>query len=434
MYYELQWFESAFEERPDATVVSDSRASLTASELQHRGRRVAAFIASTGARYVGLEIEPGCDWLTALRGVWLAGAVAVPIDPAAGVEVRERLVARCDLVLSEVSELHEFGEVQPNGVLDPMSPAVVLLTSGTSSAPTEVMLSHGNLVAQAIASRSALDGTRSDRWLSTLPVNHTGGLTVPARTSVWGAEAIVLPGFDVRAACELLMDPAEAITLVSLVPTMLLRLLDHGLANPPTLRRAVVSGAPFGPALRERALECGIPVVESWGMTETTGMAAIERNPRAGGAGRPLDGVHIELSADGIIRVGGGTVAPGVMVGGMFDTGDLGEFRDGNLHVLGRSGSLIISGGHNVSPERVESVVDAHPLVSQSLVYGVPDETWGELVCADVMFSGEASDEDLLAFCRDRLSAWETPRVIRRVDSIPLTKTGKPVRSAGRRQ
>jgi len=117
------------------------------------------------------------------------------------------------------------------------------------------------------------------------------------------------------------------------------------------------------------------------------------------------------------------------MVGGMFDTGDIGEFREGNLHVIGRAGSLIISGGHNVSPERVESVLDAHPMVLQSLVYGRPDESWGEIVCADVSVRGDVSDEELVAICRERLATWETPRVINRVESIPLTKTGKPDRS-----
>ena len=429
MYYGLQWFESAFEQRPDAVVVTDPVGSLTAAELQSRSRKLASYLSSLGARYVGIELVPGSDWLVALRGVWLAGAVAVPIDPLADGATRERLIARSDVVLSELPDLAGLAEHRLGSLIDPMFPAVVLLTSGTSSTPTEVMLSHGNLVAQGLASRGALDGLRADRWLSTLPVNHTGGLTVPVRTSVWGAEAILLPRFEVDSVCALLMDPSEAISLVSLVPTMLLRLLDHGLENPPTLRRAVVSGAPFGPALRDRALLAGVPVVESWGMTETTGMAAIERSPGVGGAGRPLDGVHIELSAEGLIRVGGSTVAPGVMVGGMFDTGDLGEFRDGNLHVIGRAGSMIISGGHNVSPERVESVLDAHPLVSQSLVFGRQDEAWGELVCAEVAVSSELSDEDLLSFCRERLAAWETPRVINRVESILLTKTGKPDRS-----
>ncbi len=429
MYYGLQWFESAFEDRPEATVVSDSDASLTAVALQSRARRLASFVASQGARYVAIEIPPGCDWLTALHGVWLAGCVALPIDPFADPATRDRLIQRSDLVLTALPALDGLEEFGLEGLINPMSPAVLLLTSGTSSEPTEVLLSHGNLVAQGLASRGALDGVRSDRWLSTLPVNHTGGLTVPVRTCVWGSEAVVLPRFDTQAVCELLMDPNEQISLVSLVPTMLLKLLDHGLVDPPNLRRAVVSGAPFGPALRARALEAGVPVVESWGMTETTGMAAIERRPGEGGAGRPLEGVHIELSSDSMIRVGGATVAPGVMVGGMFDTGDLGELHEGRLHVIGRVGSLIISGGHNVSPERVESVLDAHPLIEQSLVYGRSDQTWGELICADVVTRGHVSDDELMSFCRQRLAAWETPRVLNRVESIPLTKTGKPDRS-----
>jgi O-succinylbenzoic acid--CoA ligase len=239
---------------------------------------------------------------------------------------------------------------------------------------------------------------------------------------------LLRPKFEVSDFAELLASPDAAISLVSLVPTMLLRLLDAGLSDPPTLRRAVVSGAPLTSDLKLRALDAGIPVVEAWGMTETTGLAAVERQPGQGGAGPALDGIHIELSESGEIRVGGPTVAPGVMVGAMFNTGDLGSLDGGVLRVTGRASSLIISGGQNVSPERVEDVLSAHPAVEACRVFGVDSSEWGQSVAAEIVVSGDPSDAELRAHCADRMAVWETPRTFIRVAELEMTASGKPTR------
>lgn len=429
MEYGSAWFESAFEGRPQAVVASDPAAGMTAGELGERARSVAAAIVGDGCRIVGIELGPGCEWLVAVHGAWLAGAAVLPIDVRADSDARGARRSRCDVVIDGELPAGSAGRTLPGP--DPLAPAAILYTSGTTLDPTEVMLSHGNLIAQGVASRAALGGSASDRWLSSLPVFHTGGLSVPVRCAVWGAEAVLRGRFDAGEAAALLGDPAAGVTVVSLVPTMLSKLLDAGLTDPPALRRAVVSGAPLSDELKQRALESGIPIVEAWGMTETTGMAAVERNPGDGGAGPALDGVHIEVSAAGEIRVGGATVAPGVTVGGMFDTGDLGHFESGSLVVDGRASSLIITGGHNVSPERVERVLGSHPGVAACLVSGVADAEWGELVTAQVVLRENVDDEALTAWCRERLSGWEVPRSFIRVASIELTESGKPRRGGG---
>ena len=429
MEYGAAWFESAFKSAPDAVAASDPDGSLSALEIGLKARSLAAKLRPESPKVVGLDLPAGVDWIVAAQGVWLSGAAILPLDSGLDSAERERRLGRCDLVLDS-SKLEAVGRDGGKGCSAPTphSPAALLYTSGTSSQPTEVMLSHGNLIAQGTLSNRALGASRADRWLSALPLNHTGGLTVVARSAVWGSQSVLRPKFEVADFENLLSSSDAAITLVSLVPTMLLRLLDAGLSNPPSLRRAVVSGAPLTSDLKLRALDAGIPVVEAWGMTETTGMAAVERQPGQGGAGPALDGIHIEVSESGEIRVGGPTVAPGVMVGAMFNTGDLGTLDGGVLRVTGRASSLIISGGHNVSPERVEDVLSAHQSVEACRVFGIDSSEWGQSVAAEIVVSGDPSDAELRAHCADRLAVWETPRTFARVAQLEMTTSGKPTR------
>ncbi|MEI6448136.1 MAG: class I adenylate-forming enzyme family protein [Actinomycetes bacterium] len=428
MQYAEPWFEGAFEGRPEALAVEDGTVSLTAAALAARSREVAAELVGSRPRTVGLMLEPGCDWVVACHASWLSGAVVLPIDPTADRETLERRVSRCDLVLDSLPDGRNGFEPRP---IDPLSPAAILYTSGTTAEPTEVMLSHSNLIAQGVASRHPLGGNEADRWLSSLSPTHSGGLTVPVRSSVWGCTAVIRPRFEVEAFHSLLSGSSEAITVVSLVPVMLERLLAAGLESPPTLRRAVVSGAPLEDSLKRRALEAGIPIVEAWGMTQTCGMATVEREPGSGGAGEALPGIHLEIAPDGEIRLGGATVAPGVQVGGMFDSGDLGRIAGGSLHVTGRKSGMIISGGENVSPERVELVLSAHPLVKEALVYGEADREWGEAVICELVLSGDCGDDELRSFCRSRLAAWEVPKRFDRVSVLHRTDSGKLLRRRG---
>ncbi len=163
-------------------------------------------------------------------------------------------------------------------------------------------------------------------------------------------------------------------------------------------------------------------------MTQTCGMATVERVPGEGGAGEALPGIHIETARDGEIRIGGATVAPGVQVGGMFDSGDLGRIAGGALYVTGRKSGMIISGGENVSPERVEQVINGHPLVERALVFGEPDDEWGEVVVCELVLSAACDDDALRSYCRERLAAWEVPKRFDRVSELAVTDSGKVVR------
>ena len=172
-------------------------------------------------------------------------------------------------------------------------------TSGTTAAPKPVALTYGNFLASALGSAVALGLDLEERWLCPMPLTHVGGLSIPIRSAIYATTAVLHGRFDTEAVLSELMDPARRITLVSLVPTMLARLLDAGLQRPPTLRWALLGGGPIAPALLERAEAAGVPVAPTYGMTEACSQIAtfgwplpgVDYSPRRARCGSRTDRV-----------------------------------------------------------------------------------------------------------------------------------------------
>ena len=218
-------------------------------------------------------------------------------------------------------------------------------------------------------------------------------------------------------------------TVVSVVPTTLLRLLDAGLAAPPALRAALVGGAPVPPPLLARAGQAGVRAIETYGLTEACSQVTT--------AGRPLFCTSVAIAADGEILVAGPTVAPaarraivGRPAGDWLATGDIGVLEDGVLRVSGRKADTIVTGGENVAPAAVEAVLAAHPAVAEAAVHGRADAEWGEAVAATVVLREgmTATAEDLERHCRAALAAYEVPKAFAFVARLPRTPSGKLLR------
>ena len=204
-------------------------------------------------------------------------------------------------------------------------------------------------------------------------------------------------------------------TLVSLVPTMLSRLLDAGLQAPPTLRRVLLGGGPIAPALLARARAARVPVSPSYGMTEACSQIATD--------GIPLLGTELRIAADGEVLVRGRTVAAGALgPDGWLHTGDLGAFDDaGRLVIAGRKADTIVTGGENVAPVEVEAVLLEHPGVLDAAVFGRSDPEWGEAVVAQVVLADGAGveTEALRAHCAARLAPFKVPKRFEPVSGVP---------------
>ncbi len=377
------WLPRAAAAHPDRPAIN----AITYAELLARAR--------TQAPELALRAEGTDDFAVALHARLLRGQNTVPRDPR---------------VVREERELPAESPARTNGLVDLDAPALRLLTSGTTAAPRPVVLTYGNLFWAALGSAAALGLDVQERWLCALPLAHVGGLSILTRSVVYGTSVLLHERFDARRAVTAVME--EGVTLVSVVPTMLARMLDAGLREPPALRWALVGGAPLAPSLRARAEDAGVPVAESYGMTEAASQAVTE--------GVPLPGVRVELDEDGEIILAGPTIAGG----GPLHTGDLGAWdAQGRLRIGGRKADTIITGGENVAPQEVEQVLLAHRDVEDAAVVGRPDPEWGEAVVALVV--GGVGEEDLRAWARERLAAHQVPKRVEHVDELPRNAAGK---------
>jgi len=333
---------------------------------------------------------------------------------------------------------------------------LILFTSGTTGDPKAVQLTTGNLLASAVASAFRLGFDPDDRWLVTLSLHHMGGIAPILRMPLYGMTVVFRAGFDAGAAADDL-DRYDA-TAVSLVPTMLRRMLDRRGTLTESLRVVLLGGAPASPELIERCRDYSVPVYPTYGMTETASQIATARpnaayaNPES--VGRPLfmtdvtvvdeAGSPLPPGEPGELVVDGPTVTPGyygdsdateAAFGAFgFHTGDVGVADDyGTLTVLNRVDDRIVTGGENVDPGEVVDVLLAHPSVREAAVVGVPDAEWGERVSALVVPEGDSIDRDeLLGFARDRLAGFKLPKVIVVAEAIPRTVSGTVDREAVR--
>jgi O-succinylbenzoic acid--CoA ligase len=484
------WLARAAAGAPRRIAVEDGEHGCSYTELYAAAAAGAAELARGGVQpgqRVAIALPPGVPFAIALHACWLAGATAVPVDTRLSGPERDAVGAGAALVLAEplpaspragdppargaarrgeaagrITVDARRGEAAGGSTVHAGAPAVhdldavaaVIHTSGTTSAPRPVELTFGNLLWSALGSGVALGAHPQERWLCTLPFSHVGGLSILVRSAIQAGTAVVHERFDTQRALAAIVD--RRITLVSVVATTLSRLLDAGLERPPALRCALAGGGPVPAALLQRAAEAGVPVCQTYGLTEacsqvsTVPLAALRRHDGDGGAslgaGRPLFCTRVRIAAEdpaggdeaaageaGEILVAGPTVAKGaVAADGWLHTGDLGLLdADGNLHVTGRKSDTIVSGGENVAPAEVEAALESHRQVAEAAVIGRSDPQWGEAVTAIVVpCDGERPGaQELRDHCAQRLAPYKVPKQVVLVDGpLPRTRSGKLLR------
>jgi O-succinylbenzoic acid--CoA ligase len=421
------WLERAARTRPDREAVN----GMDYAALRDAASRAAGALRARGVAagdLVGLALPPGVDFVVALHAVWGVGAVAVPVDLRLGADERAHVARGCRIVVDEPLGGDQRAPLAGEHDLD--APAAIIHTSGSTSAPKPISLSFGNFLWSAIGSGVALGVDPDERWLGSLPVSHVGGLSIVVRSAIYRTTAVVHERWDTD---RVLADLADA-TLVSLVPTTLARLLDAGLREPPRLRTVLLGGAPIPPALARRAREAGVPVTETYGLTEACSQVTTGGPPlfctRVEIAGAPSRGDSGEGASPGMVGeivVSGPTVAGG----GVLRTGDLGRLDErGHLHVTGRKADTIVTGGENVAPTEVEAVLAEHPAVAEAAVHARPDEQWGEAVVATVVLRADATEDELRAHAAAHLAPFKVPKAIAFTDTLPRTRSGKLLRRA----
>ena len=365
-----------------------------------------------------LDLDPGPGFVEQLQRVWEAGDAVFPLDRRLPKAEAERVIA----VVSPTAVIGEDGERRSleGGLPTQPGDAVVVATSGTTGMPKGVVHTHDSVLASAKATSEGIGADPStDRWLACLPPAHIGGLAVITRALVTGTGLIVHSSFDPMAVDQAARDGA---TLVSLVTRALNQVDVNG------FRKVLIGGAAQPPNRPEH-------VIATYGMTETGSGCVYE--------GWPLEGVEMRASAKAEIQLRGpmllrcyrtadGEHSP-VDNEGWFSTGDLGRVEDdGRLWVDGRAGEMIVTGGENVWPSRIERVIESHEAVAEVAVVGRPDPEWGSRVCAVIVAEAgrnPPSVEELREHVLAELPAWNAPKEVVVVEALPRTSLGKIRRS-----
>lgn len=386
--------------------------------------------------------EPGRVFLETAEDSLTYGEMVQAVEgrPSRGTEViRPRLdipsVVDIIAVMSKGSAVIASAEIDASGI-EPAGAATVMFTSGTTGRPKGVRLSDANWAAAADSSMRHLGHGVDDVWLLAMPLHHVAGLSILMRSVYAGGRVRMLDGFDER---EFTRQLRAGATMASLVPTMLLRVLEVESGGYSGLRGVLLGGGPIPDGLLERGVEAGLPLLPTYGLTETAGQVATLRpGSRPANRAHPLPGVELRIEPDGRIAVRGPMISPGYS--GESDrpedawlvTGDLGSIdEDGALSVLGRADDVIVSGGENIDPIRVEAEVAAVPGVSHALVVGLSSEEWGmEAVC---LYVGDIDEGRVESRVRQALPGFMIPRRWLRVSELPMTSIGKPDRAAAAR-
>ena len=434
------WLAQRSQSCPERTALVADGAEVTYAELEAEATWVARRLIAHGVRRgstVAMTMHPRREQVVVVHALMKVGAVLLPLGTRLSAEERAAVIAAEEpaVDLDDAGELTQTEADLPLlGEHDMDAIACHVMTSGSTGTPDPVGLTYGNFLWSAVGSAFNIGVEPEDRWLCCLPLSHISGLGIVMRSVIYGTTAVIHDGFDVNRVAEAL--ERDEITVVSLVTTMLTRLLEAGadLSGP---RAVLVGGGPVPEDPLEEALGRGATVVQTYGLTETcsqvTTLAPADARRKLGSAGRPLLTTHLRIQ-DGEILVQGPTVAPGrADADGWLHTGDLGRIdEEGFLYVDDRMDDLIVTGGENVVPAEVEKVLLRHPEVADAAVVGREDPEWQQAVTAIVVLTdgSEASPDDLRRHCAESLAGFKVPKRVELAAALPRTPSGKLMRRA----
>ena len=331
------------------------------------------------------------------------------------------------------------------------SPLISVFTSGTSGKPKLVEFTLKNFYVNAISSALRIGSEPDDIWYLVLPLYHVGGLAIIFRTLILKTSIALDSKFDERRTMQAIV--ATNSTIISLVPTMLYRMLQQS-KNVRALQRMrviLVGGAPTHPSLVAQCAQYSLNLFLTYGMTETTSQVAtavpneLSEHPKT--VGLPLDGIEINIidkqnkilgfNEIGEIIISGEQLASGYWkgkkIGRNFKTGDIGYCNaEGFVFIVDRKSNLIISGGENIYPAEIEAFLNQHRQITEACVVGIPDEEWGEKVVS--MIEGEVTEKKIRDYCKDKLVGFKIPKHIVIVNQLPRLSSGKVARKEVQRQ
>lgn len=436
---------------------------------------------------VGLLMPNSAEYIVAYFACWRLGAVAGPINSllkaheisyvisdseAKALLVHSDFLPTIESISKELPSLqrvirfdderaateHFAQQVEDSNLsnINLDSEAIIIYTSGTTGKPKGCLLTHGNLIANARQISEWLGFTKEDRLLTIMPLFHMNAVSVTTMSALYaGGSTVVSPKFSASRFWQIVSD--YEVTSFGSVATMLSMLLHTYPAGIPKdlkmdqLRFAMCGSAPVPFEILksfEETFNC--LVIEGYGLSESTCRSTFnppDERRRPGSCGMPI-GNEMRVVDEDDKEVANGELGEIVLRGenilkgyyrndeatatafrnGWFHTGDIG-YRDADefFYVVDRKSDMIIRGGENIYPREIDEVLYQHPAVAAAATIGVPDKLYGEEVAAFIVLkkNGEATEEELLSFCRENLADFKCPKTIRFVDEIPKGPTGK---------
>lgn len=485
---------------PDAVALIDATGDGEPREITYQELRDA--VSATAGLLVGYGVEPGdrvgiyaTNSVAALEVLFAAsavGATVVPMNYRAGDEEAAHLISDSGskVLFSETRYRSLIEQVTPDSLehvnyldddyaaardgadeyplvaeVEDNDLATLLYTSGTTSLPKGVKLTHGALTGYIMGANDAADGSDQGRMLLAAPLYHVAGLTSLLNSLYSGRITVLMSQFEATRWLDL-VDETKA-THSFLVPTMLARVIDAETFDQydlSSLQAVTYGAAPMPPAVIRRAIALfpdSVGFSGAYGQTETTSTVAVlgpddhvldspDKERRLRSVGQILDDVNVRI-VDPLGNVLGPNETGEVQLmtyrtmdgywgaeektrvtiddEGWVHTGDLGHLDEENyLFLTGRAGDMIIRGGENIAPEEVEAVLYEHPDVIEAAVVGIPDETWGERVVAALVVREGASLDEIYAHAHDHLAGFKRPEKLHLADELPRTSTGKLLR------
>ena len=486
------WLLRSAENFPHHLALQCDELRWSFAELDRQATRLARQLATVGVQEgsrVTLLAANGPAYVACVHALTLLGAILVPLNTRLTLtelcwqvhDVRATLLINDIHFLARATEIVETIPTLPQITLSTENGSVfaqrlyekeislrtetalgatqaIMYTSGTTGNPKGVIITYGMQWWNAVGSALNLGHNADDCWLACLPFFHVGGLTILMKSVIYGISVIALEKFTPTSVNRAIRE--SGVTIISVVAVMLQRMLDAldqergEVRYPPTLRCVLLGGGPAPRPLLEDCARRGVPVAQTYGLTEACSqavtLAPADALRKIGSAGRPLMPVQLRIMGEdgpaaqgepGVILLKGPSITPGyadrpaqscqVLHDGWLTTGDIGYLdEEGYLYVLDRRSDMIISGGENVYPAEIEAVLLSHPAVTEAGVCGQADEQWGQVPLAFVhLREGHAVNPDeLLAYAAERLAHYKLPRAIYVVGALPRNSSGKLLR------
>lgn len=490
------WLKRCAENTPTKIAVYNHEQNWTFTELDRQATQLAYQFAAQGVRKgsrVAVLIGSNLTYVACVHALMRLEAILVPLNLRLTLEEHRWLVhdVQTSLLVSDADHTiqarniaqaidgiaqvqikiaPESGnvviegdvaqtDVQPVPLADQIdlnATAIIMYTSGTTGTPKGVLMTNGMLWWNTIGSALNLGNYADDCWLVCVPLFHISGLSILIKSVIYGISIVLHEKFDAttvnKAICE------QRVTIISVVAIMLQRMLAELNANqqqyPAALRCVLLGGGPAPKPLLEECASYNIPVVQSYGLTESCSQA-VTLSPadalrKLGSAGRPLLPVQIRIMDEdkpaqpgqpGVIQLKGPSITAGydhrpeataaVIHDGWLSTGDIGYLdTEGYLYVLDRRSDLIISGGENIYPAEVESALLSHPDVKEVGVCGLADSQWGQVPIAFVCLKEgrHTPSDEIINHVAHRLARYKLPRTVYIVGQLPRNSSGKLLR------